>query len=133
MLYNAFGEGVNVGANVNVGIRDEKWISYDSITRLDPGEQPKPTPKPAICGKRVMLYVWWNMKVLVHFEVLDLVQAITSELYAQQLSRLDQAIRRQGVQIQKYIFSRQCTTTRRENRLAKNRGIGLESSISFAL
>lgn len=80
---------------------DEKWICYDNTTRkrqwLDPGEAPKPTPKPDIHGKKVMLCVWWNSKGLVYFEVLDPGQTVTADLYQHQLDRVDQALRRQGV------------------------------------
>lgn len=79
---------------------DEKWICYDNTTRkrqwLDAGEPPKPTPKPNIHGKKVMLCIWWNSKGLVYFEVLDSGQRVTADLYKAQLSRVDQALRRQG-------------------------------------
>ena len=84
---------------------DEKWISYDNITRkrqwLDPGEQPKPTPKPEIHGKKALLCVWWNTKGLVHFEVLDYGQTVTADLYSNQLDRVDQALKRQGLDTSK--------------------------------
>ncbi|CAJ0938297.1 unnamed protein product, partial [Mesorhabditis belari] len=47
-------------------------------------------------GKKVMLCIWWNSKGLVYFEVLDLGQRVTGDLYKAQLSRVDQALRRQG-------------------------------------
>ncbi|KHJ96230.1 hypothetical protein OESDEN_03809 [Oesophagostomum dentatum] len=41
---------------------DGKWICFDNATRkrqwLDAGDTPKPTPKPDIHGKKVMLCVW---------------------------------------------------------------------------
>ncbi|CAJ0931347.1 unnamed protein product, partial [Mesorhabditis belari] len=47
--------------------------------------------------KKVMLCVWWNSKGLVYFEVLDSGQTVTANLYQGQLDRVDQALRRQGV------------------------------------
>ena len=44
-----------------------------------------------------MLCIWWNTKGLVHFELLNPGQTVTAELYSQQLSRVDQALRRKGV------------------------------------
>ncbi|CAJ0962504.1 unnamed protein product, partial [Mesorhabditis belari] len=44
-----------------------------------------------------MLCVWWKSKGLVYFEVLDSGQTVTANLYQGQLDRVDQALRRQGV------------------------------------
>ncbi|CAJ0946665.1 unnamed protein product, partial [Mesorhabditis belari] len=44
-----------------------------------------------------MLCVWWNSKGLVYFEVLDSGQTVTANLYQGQLDRVDQGLRRQGV------------------------------------
>ena len=80
---------------------DEKWIHYNNQRRkrqwLSVGEQPKTTPKPEIHGKKAMLCVWWNSKGFVYMEVLEPGQIVTADLYAQQLSRVDQALRRLGV------------------------------------
>ncbi|KAK6761996.1 hypothetical protein RB195_022913 [Necator americanus] len=45
-----------------------------------------------------MLCVWWNSKGLVYFEVLDSGQTVTADIYKDQLNRVDQALRRQGVE-----------------------------------
>lgn len=91
----------NSGFFDSIVTSDEKWIQYDNTTRkrqwLHPGETPKPTPKPDIHGKKVMLCVWWNSKGLVYFEVLDSGQTVTADLYQGQLDRVNQALRRQGV------------------------------------
>lgn len=80
---------------------DEKWICYDNQRRkrqwLSKSEQPQTTPKPEIHGKKALLCVWWNSKGLVYMEVLEHGQTVTADLYAQQLSRVDQALRRLGV------------------------------------
>jgi len=44
-----------------------------------------------------MLCVWWNSKGLVYFEVLDSGQTVTADLYQGQLDRVEQALRRRGV------------------------------------
>ena len=45
-----------------------------------------------------------DSKGLVYFEVLEPGQTVTAELYAQQLSRVDQALQRQGVDTSKTKF-----------------------------
>ena len=44
-----------------------------------------------------MLYVWRNAKTVVDFEPLNPGQTITANLYLQQLSRVDQALRDKGL------------------------------------
>lgn len=84
---------------------DEKWVRFDNITRkrqwLSPGETAKPTHLPDIHGKKVLLSIWWNVKGVVHYELLKPTQTITSDLYSQQLDRVDDALRRQGVDTSK--------------------------------
>ncbi|CAJ0590615.1 unnamed protein product [Cylicocyclus nassatus] len=79
---------------------DEKWIYFDNQRRkrqwLSRNEQPKPTPKPDAHGKKTMLCVWWNIRGLVYFEVLPPSQPVTADLYAEQLEKVDRALRRQG-------------------------------------
>lgn len=98
----------NSGFLDSIVTSDEKWIRYNNTTRkrqwLDVGEQPKPTAKPDIHGKKNMLCVWWNSKGLVYFEVLDAGRTVNSELYAEQLSRVDKALCRQGVDTSKTKF-----------------------------
>ncbi|PIC48334.1 hypothetical protein B9Z55_007346 [Caenorhabditis nigoni] len=80
---------------------DEKWIQYDCSERkhqwLSPGETPKPTPKPDIHGKKVMICVWWNTRGLVYFELLDHGQTVTAQRDKGQLDRVDLALKQQGV------------------------------------
>ena len=71
---------------------DEKWVLYVNVERkkqwLELGQKPVPTPKPGLHPKKVLLCVWWDMDGVVHFELLDMGQAITAEVYCQQLDRL---------------------------------------------
>ncbi|CAJ0961971.1 unnamed protein product, partial [Mesorhabditis belari] len=57
-----------------------------------PGEQPNPTVKPDIHVKKIMLSVWWNNKVLVDFELLQPGQTATSDLYKQELDRVNETL-----------------------------------------
>lgn len=81
---------------------DEKWILYDNPHRksqwLDKGEPPIPTPKADSHGNKVLLCVWWNTRGLVYFELLTPTQTVTADLYTQQLSHVDLALRRQGIE-----------------------------------
>jgi hypothetical protein len=53
-----------------------------------------------------MLYIWWDMDAIVHYEVLERKQTVTAERYCQHLRRLEEAIqqkrpgRRHGVILQ---------------------------------
>lgn len=80
---------------------------FDTITQQENGsgcvgEQPKPTFKPP--WKKVMICVWWNSKGLVYFEGLNVGQTVTGDFYREQLNRVDQALKRQEVNIAKTKF-----------------------------
>lgn len=81
---------------------DEKWIRYDNPRRkmqwLSKGERPTPTARAEIHIRKVMLCVWWNMFGLVHFEILNQGETVTAERYCQQLTRVHEALHRQGVE-----------------------------------
>ncbi len=64
---------------------------------MSPRQPPKTTPKPDFHGKKNLLCVWWNTKGLVYFEVLESGQTVNSDLYSQQLSRVNQALMRQNI------------------------------------
>ena len=76
---------------------DEKWIRYENPVNkkqwLNPGQASKNTPKPDIHGKKVMLCVWWDLKGIIHYEVLEPKQTVNSDVYSQQLRRLSEKIR----------------------------------------
>jgi histone-lysine N-methyltransferase SETMAR len=75
---------------------DEKWILYVNIKRkkqwLSRGQKPVPTAKPDLHPQKIMLCIWWDMRGVIHFELLNSNQTITSELYCQQLDRLNQSL-----------------------------------------
>ena len=91
-----------------IATSDEKWTRFDNRSRkrqwLSRDEQAKSTPKPDFHGDKVMLCVWWNTKGLVHFELLDPDQKITTQLYSQKLNRMYQALRRKRVDTSKTKF-----------------------------
>ena len=44
-----------------------------------------------------MLCVWWNAQGLVYFELLKPGETVTTDRYSQQLSDVDEVLRRWGV------------------------------------
>jgi len=76
---------------------DEKWVTYDNIVRKRSwskrGEAPQTVAKPGLTPNKLMLCVWWDWKGIVHHEVLQRGQTINSELYCQQLTRLQRSLK----------------------------------------
>ena len=75
---------------------DEKWVCYVNVRRrrqwLDPGQKPFPNVKPDMHPKKIMLCIWWDMKGVIYFELLDINQTITANVYSQQLQRLNEVL-----------------------------------------
>ncbi|XP_054156275.1 histone-lysine N-methyltransferase SETMAR-like [Oppia nitens] len=75
---------------------DEKWCLYINVTRkgqwLSKGEKTVPTPRADLHQKKVMLCVWWNIKGIVHWELLNVGQTVNSDLYCQQLERVKSSL-----------------------------------------
>lgn len=75
---------------------DEKWIVYDNVERkrswLQPGEPTPTTSKAEIHQKKVMLSVWWDFKGIIYFELLEKNKTINSQVYCQQLTKLNEAL-----------------------------------------
>src|SRR5689334_21609807 len=78
---------------------DETWLPYENVQLhgqwADRGQPSVPTPRPPIHGKKVMVCVWWNTRGVVHFEVLDQGDTVKTRLYAEQLGRVDRALRKE--------------------------------------
>ncbi|KAL7735182.1 hypothetical protein ACLKA6_014898 [Drosophila palustris] len=75
----------------------EKWIVYNNVNRKRSwskhGEPTQTTSKADIHQKKVMLSVWWDWKGVVYFELLPRNQTINSDVYCQQLDKLNAAIK----------------------------------------
>ena len=80
---------------------DETWLPYENVQLhgqwADRGQPGVPTPQPPIHGKKVMVCVWWNTRGVVHFEVLDQGDTVKARLYAEQLGRVDRALRKKRI------------------------------------
>ncbi|GFV00359.1 histone-lysine N-methyltransferase SETMAR [Trichonephila clavipes] len=98
----------------------EKWVLYDNPKRkrqwLSPNESPRRTTKPGLHPKKALLCVWWGIRGIVHFEVLKPGETVNSDLYCEQLDRLNQSlienypaiINRRGVVLQHDNVRPQC-------------------------
>ncbi|KAL4478243.1 hypothetical protein ABPG72_016555 [Tetrahymena utriculariae] len=75
---------------------DEKWIyfsnPYNQKQWLSPGENPSFIPKNTISTKKAMLCVWWDLKGILYYELLEPNQSIDSERYSKQLKILSSKI-----------------------------------------
>ena len=75
---------------------DEKWILYNNVEwkRLwgKQNEPPQTTPKASLHPKKVMLYIWWNWKGVLYYELLPENQTINSNRYYSQLDQLKAAL-----------------------------------------
>ncbi|KAJ0183809.1 hypothetical protein K1T71_000232 [Dendrolimus kikuchii] len=79
---------------------DEKWITYDKNVRKrswsKAGQASQTVAKPGLTRNKVMLCVWWDWKGIIHYELLPPGRTIDSELYCEQLMRLNKKLRESG-------------------------------------
>ncbi|CAK9832788.1 Histone-lysine N-methyltransferase SETMAR [Anthophora retusa] len=77
-------------------IGDEKWIVYNNVNRkrswVMQDEPAQTTSKAEIHLKKIMLSVWWDYKETLYFELMPQNQTINSNVYVQQLAKLNDAI-----------------------------------------
>ena len=66
--------------------RRRQWLSV--------GQTDVATPKPDLHPQKVMLCVWWEMKGIVHWEILPNGCTITADLYCQQLNRVAEKLKK---------------------------------------
>ena len=75
---------------------DEKLIYFENpspiYSYVSPGQPAKTVPKKNRFGKKVMLCVWWDMKGIIYWELLESGETINANRYSQQLRRLNEAI-----------------------------------------
>lgn len=77
---------------------DEKWIYFDNRVRkrswTDRGKPVKPTAKPNIHGKKVLLCIWWDQRGILYYELLKPGETVTAIRYQQQLMRLNDELKK---------------------------------------
>jgi [histone H3]-lysine36 N-dimethyltransferase SETMAR len=76
---------------------DEKWVLYVNHTRkrqwLGPGEKGVPTPKPELHPEKVLLCCWWNVKGVIHWDLLPQGTTVTAQVYCEQLDQVAAKLR----------------------------------------
>ncbi|GFV29646.1 histone-lysine N-methyltransferase SETMAR [Trichonephila clavipes] len=79
---------------------DEKWILYENIKRkksyYKPGTSSATVPKPSIHQRKILLCLWWNRKGPVYYELLKQGKTINTDLYCNQVNKLNAAIKEKG-------------------------------------
>ena len=75
---------------------NEKWILYHNVKwKRSWGRRNKPpsaTPKAGLHPEKVMLYIWWDWKGVLYYELLLENQTINSNKYCSQLDQLKAAL-----------------------------------------
>ncbi|XP_044573801.1 histone-lysine N-methyltransferase SETMAR-like [Drosophila ananassae] len=75
---------------------DSLVITYDNIKRKRSwskhGESSQTVAKSGLTAQKVLLSVWWDIRRIIHYEVLPYGQTINSDLYCEQLERLKIAL-----------------------------------------
>ena len=75
---------------------DEKWVLYVNHTRrkqwLGTGQRGIETPKTELHPKKVMLSIWWNVRGIIHWELLPTGSTVTTNIYCQQLNRVQRKL-----------------------------------------
>ena len=94
---------------------DEKWVFYENVTRskhwAKPGEAALTQPKRNIHSMKVMLCCWWDMRGVIHFELLGRNQTINTDLYCQQLQRVHEKL----VQTRPHLINRKGVLFHQDN------------------
>ncbi|GFV23293.1 mariner Mos1 transposase [Trichonephila clavipes] len=75
---------------------DEKWIYFENPKRnrsyVDPGQPSKSTARPNRFGRKTMLFIFWDKKGLIYYELLKPGETVNTDRYKQQLLNLSDAI-----------------------------------------
>jgi [histone H3]-lysine36 N-dimethyltransferase SETMAR len=82
---------------------EEKWIFYKNIKRkrhwVNAKESPCIQVEPSLNSKKILLSVWWDVNVMIFFNLLPVNQTINSEIYCKHLESLNQALREKRPQL----------------------------------
>ena len=75
---------------------DEKYICYVNPkckkSWVDLGKPSISTPQHKIHLKKVLLCIWWDMKGILYYELLETGQTVTAEYYSRQLNKLSEVL-----------------------------------------
>ncbi|GFU73232.1 histone-lysine N-methyltransferase SETMAR [Trichonephila clavipes] len=75
---------------------DEKWVLYDTPKRskhwLLPQDTVPHSARPPMHPRKLMRFVWWTCRQVVHYELLPTGHAVTADLYSLQLERVQKAL-----------------------------------------
>lgn len=87
---------------------DEKWIMTANFQRkrqwVGPGVTAAKDVLPDPHQKKFMLSVWWDMKGVIYWELLDNKQTVNAQLYSSQLERLNEKIEEKRPDLKKVIL-----------------------------
>ena len=79
-----------------MGTGNEKWVTYDNVKRKrswsKSGEAAQTLVKHGLTDRKVLLCVCWDWQGIIHYELLPYGQTLNSDLYCQQLDRLNAAL-----------------------------------------
>jgi len=64
-----------------------------NVKNHDPGQSSTSTPRSNIYAKKVLLYIWWDYKGVLYYELLQPGETITADRYQQQLINLSDALK----------------------------------------
>ncbi|GFW50210.1 mariner transposase [Trichonephila clavipes] len=75
---------------------DEKWVTFDNIVRKlsssKRGEAAQTEAKPGLTSRKFLLYIWFDWKAIIYYELLPYGQTLNSDICCQELDRLKLAI-----------------------------------------
>ncbi len=76
---------------------DEKWVLYTNINNrkewVSSTKQASPRINSGLHPKKILLFVWWDVRGVIYFELLKQNETMNSEKYVPQLQVLNQKIR----------------------------------------
>lgn len=107
---------------------DDKWVSFNNPDPRHewraPGEKTSGTPKKDFRHKKAILSVFWSVRGIEHWELLEPGQKVNSEIYCRQLDELKQKLGRRRKSVVFLDDNASCHTS--ELTTAKLRRFGWE-------